>query len=125
MATIEEHDPWMLEIRLFRLKPGTGAEFYRVADEGTVPLMRKWGIHVLGHWLSSTDEDSFFLVRAFRDAEDRRVVSEAFYASEEWLAFEDTVMGMVENYHAVTSTISREKLGRLGQLTGGPSVVPA
>lgn len=89
-----------------------------MADEGTVPLMRKWGINVLGHWLSSTDEDTFFLVRAFKDADDRRTVSEAFYAGEEWLAFEDTVMGMVEDYHAVTTSISARKLAELGRLTG-------
>ncbi|MQY35030.1 hypothetical protein SRB17_30020 [Streptomyces sp. RB17] len=118
MGFTEGRDPWMLEIRFFRLKPGTGPEFYRVADEGTVPLMRKWGIHVLGHWLSSTDEDSFFLVRAFKDVEDRRAVSEAFYASEEWLAFEDTVMSMVVDYHAVTTSISVAKLAELGRVTG-------
>jgi hypothetical protein len=117
MASPEADDLWMLEIRLFNLKPGTGAEFFRVADEGTVPLMRRWGIRVLGHYQSTTNPDAFFLVRAFRDADDRKTVSEAFYASPEWLAYEDTVMGMVADYHAVTTTITRENLEKLSGVT--------
>ena len=113
MAHAATDDLWMLEIRLFNLKPGTGSEFYRVADEGTVPLMRRFGIHVLGYYQSTTNPDAFFLVRAFRDAEDRKEVSEVFYASPEWLAYEDTVMGMVSDYHMVTTTVTGENLDKL------------
>jgi hypothetical protein len=108
--------PWLLEMRLFRLRPGTGADFDRVSREDTVPMMRRWGITVLAHGPSSSDENGYFLVRAFRSAEERLKVSEEFYASEEWQPYEDTVMGMIESYQAVTTPVTPGLLAGLGQL---------
>lgn len=37
----------ILEIRTYRLKPGTGDEFVRVMREESVPLLEKAGIRVV------------------------------------------------------------------------------
>ncbi|MFJ7944791.1 NIPSNAP family protein [Streptomyces sp. NPDC096354] len=103
----------LLEMRLFKLKPGTGEEFDRISCEGTVPMMRRWGITVLAHGISSTDEDGYYLVRVFDSAEHRLKVSEAFYASEEWQPYEDVVMGMIAEYQAVTAPLAPGQLAQL------------
>lgn len=103
----------LLEMRLFKLKPGTGEEFDRVSREDTVPMMRRWGITVLAHGISATDEDGYYLVRVFDSAEHRLKVSEAFYASDEWQPYEPVVMGMIEDYQAVTAPLAPGQLAQL------------
>ena len=56
--------PWLLEMRLFKLRPGTRAEFDRISREGTIPLMRTLGITVIAHGPSMNNENGYFLLRA-------------------------------------------------------------
>jgi len=102
-------ESWLLEIRLFKLHPGTRDEFDRISREGTIPMMRRHGITVVAHGPSLNDDDGYFLLRAFPSEEQRIVQSQAIYATDEWAAnYEEPIMGMIADYHTSVVPLSRQ-----------------
>jgi hypothetical protein len=90
----------LVEIRLFTLSPGARDEFDRISREGTIPMMRRWGLTVLSHGPCLNDENGYYLVRAFESEQQRVEGAKAFYASSEWEEnYEAAVMGMIDDYH--------------------------
>jgi hypothetical protein len=102
-------ESWLLEIRLFRVRPGARGEFDRISREGTIPMMRRLGINVLTYGPSLNDEDGYFLMRAFRSEEERVELSKSLYANAEWEASYDApVTAMIADYQtAVMPTTDR------------------
>jgi hypothetical protein len=99
----------LLEMRLFKLRPGTRAEFHRISDEGTIPMMRRIGIDVLAYGPTLNDDDGYLLMRGFASEEQRVRLSQELYASEEWAQnYEEPVMSMIEAYH--TAVIPAESV---------------
>jgi NIPSNAP len=89
----------VLEIRMFKVRPGTREEFHRISRDGTVPLMRRCGIDVVAHGPMVNDENGYLLLRAFASERERRAQSQAVYATAEWeQCYETPVMGMIEDY---------------------------
>ena len=73
-----------VEIRTYRLKPGSGPAFHE-------------GLHPEGHpareavrhgcrrlRFSANDPNGYFLMRAFASLEDRQATEDAFYSSDSW-----------------------------------------
>ena len=61
----------LLELRMFKLHPGTREEFHRISRDGTVPLMRQLGITVVAHGPSLNDDESYHLLRTFSSEQER------------------------------------------------------
>ncbi|AIG76772.1 Hypothetical protein AJAP_19550 [Amycolatopsis japonica] len=96
---MDNAESWLLEIRLFKVKPGTRAEFDRISREGTIPLMRSLGITVLAHGPSLNNENGYFLLRAFPSEEERVERSQSLYTTDEWLAkYDGPVSSMIDDY---------------------------
>jgi len=94
-----DSESWLLEIRLFKLRPGTREIFDRISREGTIPLMRRLGIEVVAHGPSLNDENGYFLLRAFSSEQERVQRSQALYATTEWAEKYDTPVGeMIDGY---------------------------
>lgn len=94
-----EAESWLLEMRFFKVRPGTRAEFDRISREGTIPMMRRYGIHVVDFGPMLNDEDGYYLLRAFRSEEDRVEKSQAIYATTEWEEnYDAPVTAMIEDY---------------------------
>ncbi|MER7460430.1 NIPSNAP family protein [Micromonospora sp. NPDC126480] len=92
-------DRKLLEIRLFRVQPGTRDEFDRISREGTVPMMRRYGFTVLACGPLVDDEDGYYLVRVFDSVQQRLELSQRLYASQEWLDnYEQPVTAMIVDY---------------------------
>lgn len=92
-------DSWLLELRLFKLRPGTRAEFDRISREDTIPLMRRLGIKVVAHGPSMNNENGYYLLRAFPSEKDRVERSLAFYATPEWVEkYDAPVSAMIDDY---------------------------
>lgn len=91
-------EPWLLETRVFKLKPGTRAEFDRISREGTIPLMRRIGITVLAFGPSPLDEDEWHLVRAFPGLDERVRLAGSLYEQPEWAEFDGPVGEMMADY---------------------------
>lgn len=74
----------IIEILLYRLKPGTGSEFFSIMQDVSVPLHLKNGIDVVWHGQSLHDADGYGLIRAFPDMASLETMQSAFYGSDAW-----------------------------------------
>lgn len=90
---------WLLEVRIFTVKPGTREEWHRITRDGTTPLMRSCGINVITYGPSRNDDDGYYLMRAFRDEQERVALAEKFYATEEFTQkYEEPLGEMMAGY---------------------------
>jgi len=48
----------VIEIRTYKLEPGAGPEFHRLAVEESLPMLKRWGVEVVAIGPSLDDEDS-------------------------------------------------------------------
>ena len=74
----------LLEVRSYQLRAGTRAEFHQRFERESLPLLEKAGIDVVAYGPSLHDEDSYYLMRAFRDLEVRTRQEDTFYNSAAW-----------------------------------------
>ena len=84
VVTVGEPGESLVEIRSYRLQPGSGEVFDRLVDEVSVPMLREFGTVVVAHGPSLHDPDAYVLIRAYRSAEDRAESQQAFYGSQAW-----------------------------------------
>lgn len=95
----------ILEIRTYRLKPGSGEGFLQLMRNEALPLLESSGIRVVRCGLSLVAEDGHdeaFLLRAFRSLDERREQEEAFYGSDAWRhGPREAILSMIESYHSV------------------------
>ena len=107
----------ILEIRTYRLKPGTRDAFVALMRGEAVPLLVRRGITVVDCGPSLVDEDGSeeaYLVRAFPSLEARREQEEAFYGSDEWRQGpRETVLAPIESFHTIVMEVSQEAVDAL------------
>lgn len=108
-------DAQLLELRLFTVKPGMREEFDRVSREGTVPLMRKIGITVVASGPSLYDEDTYYLLRAFDNEEQRVSLGASLYEQPEWEQFDEPVGAMMAAYSTVVFPMSVEAVKHMAE----------
>jgi hypothetical protein len=106
---------WLLEMRVFTLRPGTRSEFDRISREGTIPLMRQLGITVIAHG-PSNNENGYFLLRAFPSESERIEQSQALYTTPEWVEkYDASVMAMIEEYDTAVMPVLPDSLRQLAE----------
>jgi len=107
----------IVEIRTYRLKPGTGDEFVRVMREKARPLLAEFGIDVVDCGRSLVAEDGAeeaYLIRAFPSLGARVEQEERFYRSEEWRTGpREAVLSRIETYHTVVLDVPDEAVPML------------
>lgn len=109
--------PWLLEMRLFKVHPGTRAEFDRISRDGTIPMMRRQGITVIAHGPSLNDDDGYYLLRAFESEEQRVAQSQALYATAEWMEnYDEPVMSMIADYHTAVMPATERLVRQLAEV---------
>jgi hypothetical protein len=95
----------ILEIRTYRLRPGTRDEFVRLMRNESVPLLEEFGIQVVDCGPSLVAEDGHeeaYLIRAFPSLEAHRRQEDAFYSSDAWLdGPRAAVLAPIESYHTI------------------------
>lgn len=92
----------IIEIRAYNLKPGTRDQFHKLMADQCVPLLKKWEIEVVAFGPSIHDENSYFLMRAFRNLDDHKKKEDAFYASVEWeKGPQDAIMSLIKSYTTI------------------------
>jgi hypothetical protein len=92
----------MIEIFTINLRPGTREKFHQLFTEQSLPLHKKWNLNVVAHGPSLHDEDSYYVIRSFKDLEDREKSENAFYNSDDWQKGPRTAMlGLIEKSIAV------------------------
>ena len=104
----------MLEIRTYRLAPEAGEEFDRVFREGALPLLERFGVHIVGYGTSVHDEDQYVLMRAYPSVSRRDEQLEGFYGSAEWQEnYEEIVQSLIESYQTVVIPLTSSVLEAL------------
>lgn len=74
----------LLEIRTYRLKPGTIDAFHQAMHERAVPMLRDKGMNVVTYGKSDHEEETYHFVRAYASREALDAEQAAFYGSPEW-----------------------------------------
>lgn len=102
-------DSVLMEIRTYRLRPGTDEEFNRLVTRRCVPLLAEFGIRVLRAGPSEATEDGardYVLVRTFDSLGVREEQESRFYGSAQWRdGPRAEMLAMIESYHTVVLTV--------------------
>jgi hypothetical protein len=77
-------DGRVIEVRSYKLRPGTGGEFHRLVVEESLPMLERWGVDVIAFGPSLDDEDLYVLIRGYASLDDLHGSQDAFYGSDEW-----------------------------------------
>src|SRR5688572_18577011 len=105
-----------VEIRSYNLKPGTRQEFHRLFVERALPMLKRWNVDVVRYGASLHDEDSYFLMRAYANLEDREQSQDAFYGSDEWRQGpREPIIALIENYTTIVIEMEKSTVDALRQ----------
>lgn len=74
----------VVEIRSYRLKPGSGSAFHRLVVDESMPMLERWGVDVIAFGPSLDDADLYVLIRGYPSVAELRRSQDAFYGSDEW-----------------------------------------
>jgi hypothetical protein len=92
----------IVEMRTYKLKPGTRSRFLEIFRSRSVPAHMEIGMKILGPFLSVEDPDTFFFMRSFPDIQSREPMKARFYEGELWKGeLENVLMPMIEKYEVV------------------------
>ena len=74
----------LVEIRAYRLKPGTRDDFHAAMTRQALPMVRAYGMDVVAHGPSPLDADGYFLARSFASLDQLTAQEDEFYGSAPW-----------------------------------------
>jgi NIPSNAP len=105
----EAADAPVLDLRTYKLVPGGRDEFDRIFREGSLPMLQRHGIEVVGFGPSLADDDHYYLARAFPSSARREEQLAGFYGSDEWRErYDAPVMALIETYHVLVVPLAWE-----------------
>jgi hypothetical protein len=88
----------VIEIRTYKLKPGSGAAFHRTVVDESLPMLERWGVDVVAFGPSLDDDDCYYLIRSYSSLGERQRSQDAFYGSEEWrLGPREAIVSRIES----------------------------
>ena len=91
-----------VEIRSYNLKLGTRSQFHRLVVEQAVPMLHRWRVDVVAYGPSPHDADSYYLIRAYPNPEERKRSQDAFYSSAEWhQGPREAILALIETYATI------------------------
>lgn len=91
-----------VEIRSYSVKPGARATFHRMMGGQVLPMLRRWQVDVVDLGPSLRDDDTYFLIRAYRDLAEREASQEAFYGSDEWRhGPREDILALIDHYTSI------------------------
>ena len=82
--TLAAAEGGIVEIRIYRIKPGQRDRFIELFEENLRHQLEH-GLRVVGQFRSLDDEDTFVWIRAFENQDERLSLSRIHYFSPHWL----------------------------------------
>jgi quinol monooxygenase YgiN len=76
--------PRLIEIRTYRLLPGTIDAFHHAMHAQAVPMIKAKGMDVVAYGRSDHEEETYFLIRSYASREALEREQAAFYGSDDW-----------------------------------------
>lgn len=74
----------LIEIRAYRLKAGTHAQFDEAMHGLAVPMLRAAGMDVVAYGKSEHEEETYFLIRSYVSRKALEDEQRVFYGSDAW-----------------------------------------
>ena len=107
-----------LEIRAYNLKPGARAEFHRLVQECSLPMLERWNVDVVAYGPSPHGDNSYYLMRAYDSLEHRHASQEAFYSSDEWIRGpREAIVALIESDTSIVLELPADVIARLRSLS--------
>jgi NIPSNAP protein len=92
----------IVEMRTYKLRPGTRARFLEIFRTKSIPTHVQLGMKIVGPFESIEDPDTFFFMRGFPDLASREPMKAQFYEGDLWKReLESVLMPMLEEYRVV------------------------
>ncbi len=92
----------ILDILVLKLKPGKRTEFDRVYRELSLPMLKRWSVDVIAFGPSEGEEETYLVVRHYKDLAERKQSQDAYYESAEWKQGpREQIMPLVESFTTV------------------------
>lgn len=117
----------VIEILTLDIKPGRRDEFHELYVRQSLPLLKKWNIHVAAYGPSLHDADSYYIIRVFKSLEERQQSEDAFYGSDDWKnGPREAILALVDHFaYAVVSaetwkSVSMSYLNNCKEVPHGP-----
>lgn len=105
---------YLVEVRTYRLKPGTSTVFHDAFINRGIPLVKAAGMDVVAFGFSADDPNGYFLLRAFASLEVRQATEEAFYSSDVWRKGpRQSIIEHIESYQDTLIWLSPEAVDLL------------
>lgn len=110
----------IVEIRTYRLHPGSGPAYERLFHEDATPMLARHGIDVVSFGQSKGDPDGYYLIRAFVDLDDRTSREDAFYGSAEWREGpREAILGLIDSYSDLVLELDESTIDGLRRRSTG------
>lgn len=94
----------IVEIRTYTLKAGNRERFHEIVRKEVMPLLQKWRMSVVSYGPSLHDENTYYLIRSFKDVEERLRIEDAFYNSSDWREGpRELILSMIETYSTLVT----------------------
>ena len=111
----------VLEVRVYTLKSGVRDAFHARFIAEALPLLQRAGIDVVAFGPSLHDSDSYYLMRAFENLEERDRTEARFYGSREWVEGpRAAVLDAIDTYTTAVVSVDPSTLKGL-RLMSSPS----
>ncbi|SRR5258706_7224352 len=92
----------IIDILILNLKQGSRSAFDKLYKESALPLLKRWNVDVICFGPSLHEEDTYLVVRRYKDLADRQQSQDAYYGSDEWkLGPREQIMSLIQNYSTV------------------------
>jgi len=112
----------LIEIRSYRLKPGTTPQFHAAFVSDVMPLLGDWKTDVVAFGPSDHEPDTYFLIRAYDDLADLNTQQEAFYGSDAWRnGPRETMVSQIDHYLSTVLWLSPGSIDDLRRLNASGS----
>jgi hypothetical protein len=136
----------VIEIRAYRLKPGAKARFHQLVITQSLPLLQRFRADVVAFGpscsqanvalplclipagdgrprpaLGHSEEDSYFLIRAYESATDLAQQQAVFYARPEWIEGpRQAILDLIVEHISVVCAADESLIEALRRLGHGP-----
>ena len=92
----------IIDILILNLKPGARSDFDNLYRELALPMLQRWKTDVIAYGPSLGEEDTYLVVRRYKDLAERKQSQDAYYGSDDWKEGpREKIMALVESYTTV------------------------
>jgi hypothetical protein len=123
MSTTPNEARRLVEIRAYRLRPGTRADFHAAVTTRALPMVRAYGMDVVSHGPVPNDENGYYLVRSFASLAELAAQEDGFYGSAGWRdGPREALVSRIETYLDTLLWLSPAAIADLRAGNAAPSV---